>query len=126
SRDRTDKTAFRAYAIVKLSRKPLADCVSEQKPCDDAAKLSIGETQIACDHRGQHRNRQSIDVVDQGGEKDQADDPPTQPSELEPNLGRSRFSSLCVQHYSFSALTLRSLRLRGDSFPRGDSPQRRR
>src|SRR3977135_1781759 len=96
--DRTDETSFSAYAIVKLSRKALANRVGQEKPGNDAAKLCIGKTEIASDHRGQHRDRQPIDVIDQRGEKDQADDPPTQSSELESSLGRCRFSSLCVQH----------------------------
>ena len=87
--NRTYKSAFGANAIVKLSRKTLADRVGQKKPGDDAAKLSISEPKIVSDNRGQDGDRQPVDVVNQRGKKDQADDPPAQSSELEPRIHRS-------------------------------------
>ena len=68
----------RADTIVEAARQTLAGRVRREEPDREAGEFRVGEAEVRRDHRTKHGDREPIDEVDEGREKNEPDDPPSQ------------------------------------------------
>ena len=107
--NRDTETSFHADAVVQAPAHRLARRIRDEKPCCDGGELLVAQVQVLDYDRGQYRNGQAVDEVDQRRQEDQANDVPaesgyghhsTRPCVCVHDLGASQDSLMIKLHTS--------------------------
>src|SRR5262249_39069361 len=80
--DRENEAETRADDVEEPAGHHLADAVEEQKTVLNRGVVGVAQPEVVADRGLQHRDRLAIDVVDDGGQEDQADDQPAKTVDL--------------------------------------------
>jgi hypothetical protein len=76
--NRKHKAKSRAHSVIEFSRQCLANGIGKQENRADLTELVIAEAQVVFNDFRQYRNSLSINVIDQGRQEDQSNDPPAE------------------------------------------------
>ena len=76
--DENGQTYTDAEAVHDFAREDERNGVGDEKGVEDRGVVFVGEVELFLDSGREDGERLTVDVVEDGGEKDQADDPPAE------------------------------------------------
>src|SRR3546814_19449995 len=74
----------------------IADRIGDLEPEDDGREITLGPAHLLLERRFQDADHLPVDIVDRGGEEEQADDQPAIASGIGPRRRPSRLD--CLRH----------------------------